>query len=92
MQKQAKVEEFDQKQYIADLKNEEMVLSDDGMDKNKDQIISNVVELDNIEQDVDSATTVMNWAMIYKDTELFNKYKKICQDRGGCQEDPEGKG
>ena len=92
IEKKTKNEEMDQQQKLADLKNEVMMLSDEDVKGNKDKIISNVKEIDDIEQDVRSAIDVMNWARLYGDKELENEYCQKCVDRGGCQEDAGGKG
>jgi hypothetical protein len=92
IEKKTKNEERDQQQKLADLKNEVMMLSDEDVKGNKDKIISNVKEIDDIEQDVRSAIDVMNWARLYGDKELENEYYQKCVDRGGCQEDAGGKG
>lgn len=92
IEKKTKNEEMDQQQKLADLKNEVMMLSDEDVKGNKDKIISNVKEIDDIEQDVHSAIDVMNWARLYGDKELENEYHQKCVDRGGCQENAGGKG
>ena len=92
IEKKTRNEEIDQQQKLADLKNEVMFLSDEDVKGNKDKIISDVKEIDEIEQDIHSAINVMNWARLYNDKELEDEYYQKCVDRGGCQEDAGGKG
>ena len=92
IEKTAKKEEQESQQHIADLNNEILVLFDEDKDANKDKIVSNLEELDEMSQTEESAIMVMNWAIKMEDMELYNKYHQICVDRGGCAEDAEGKG
>ena len=92
VEKTAKKEEQESQQHVADLNNEILVLFDEDKDANKDKIVSNLEELDEMSQTEESAIMVMNWAIKMEDMELYNKYHQICVDRGGCAEDAEGKG
>ncbi len=58
----------------------------------KDKIYSDIISIDDDEQTVMSAVNVMNIANYYHDEELHQEYLQKCKDRGGCQDDPEGKG
>jgi len=88
----AKREEQDNQQHVADLNNEILTLFEEDKDANKDKIVSNLEELDEMSQTEESAIMVMNWAIKMEDMELYNKYHQICVDRGGCAEDAEGRG
>lgn len=88
----AKREEQDNQQHVADLNNEILTLFEEDKDANKDTIVSDLEELDEINQTKESAVMVMNWAIKLEDMELYNKYHQICIDRGGCTEDAEGRG
>lgn len=87
-----KKEEQEAEQHVADLKNEILTLYEEDKDANKDKIVNNLEELDEMEQTKESAISVMNWAIRLEDMELYNKYRQICVDRGGCVEDAEGRG
>lgn len=88
----AKREEQDNQQHVADLNNEILTLFEEDKDANKDTIVSDLEELDEMSQTEESAIMVMNWAIKMEDMELYNKYHQICVDRGGCAEDAEGRG
>ena len=57
-----------------------------------DKIYSAIKELDDIEQTEESAINAMNWASYYGDMDLFEEYRALCQERGGCQESEGGIG
>ena len=92
IEREARKEESDSQQHIADLNNEILELYDEDKDANKDKIVDNLEELDDLSQTKDSAIMVMNWAIRLEDMELYEKYHQICIDRGGCAEDTKGKG
>ena len=77
---------------IEDLQNEIINYQNEDAKGNKDKIIENATKLDDKLQTETTAIDMMNIALYYDDMDLYEKYLQICKDRGGCQDDPEGKG
>lgn len=64
----------------------------DGLVNNKEQILKDIIELDDLQKSVDSSMDVMNWAAYYNENDLFNEYQEKCRERGGCIVDEGGRG
>ena len=77
---------------IRKTRDEIMNLLDTDPINSKDTIYSDIISIDEDEQTEMSAVDVMNIANYYHDEELYQEYLQKCKDRGGCQDDSEGKG
>ena len=88
-----KKEEQEYQAKIDALNNEIAELKEgDGLVNNKEQILKDIIELDDLQKSVDSSMDVMNWAAYYNENDLFNEYQEKCRERGGCIVDEGGRG